>query len=166
MANRTYVAVLVEGADGWTTAVLRDPATLPVDAAAASPATISARVPIQPTRGVGFNGPNADGGHTPTTITAATNATPIVVTMSATAASLGIAAGDNVYIRGVGGNLNTNGTFEVASVSGSTVTLKGSAGSGAYTSGGHIRKLNKPLTWAQALNSITLAIANDKSANN
>lgn len=166
MALRTFVATIVEATDGWAVTVLRDPATLPVDAAAASPATISARVPVQQTRGVGFNGPNADGGHTPTTITGATNATPIVVTMSATAASLGIAAGDNVYIRGVLGNLNANGTFEVASVSGSTVTLKGSAGSGAYTSGGHIRKLNKATTLGVAINAITVAIANDKSANN
>jgi hypothetical protein len=166
MALRTYVSVLVEAADGWGVAILRDPATLPVDVTAANPATISARVPIPYTRGQGFNGPNADGGHTPGAITAATNATPIVLTTTPTTASMGIAAGDYVYVTGVLGNLNANGAFEVTSVGANTITLKGSAGSAAYTSGGYVRKLNKATTWAVALNAIKVAIANDKSANN
>lgn len=165
MPNRTYALIAKEAADGWGIALFRDPATEPVDNTAASPATISSRVPVQQLRGTGFNGPNADGGHSASAISGATNAAPIVITHAATAASLGIAAGDFVYIRGVLGNLNANGTFEVTSVSGSTTTLKGSAGSAAYTSGGYIRKLNKATSPFVALHAAVLALVNDKATN-
>lgn len=165
MPNRTYAAVIKETASGWGVSLFRDPATEPVDNTAANPATISSRVPVQQIRGVGFNGPNTDGGHSPSAISGATNASPIVITHAATAAALDIAAGDWVYIRGVGGNLNANGTFEVTSVSGSTTTLKGSAGSAAYTSGGYIRKLNRATSPFVALHAAALAIVNDKATN-
>lgn len=165
MALRRYGAIITETAGGWGVVLSRDPATEILDVDPASPATISARVPIPEIRGRGFNGPNASGGHTPSAISGATNAAPIVITHAATAAALDIAAGDYVYVTGVLGNLNANGTFEVTSVSGSTTTLKGSDGSGAYTSGGYIRKLNKGDNWQEALHALTLALANDKVAN-
>lgn len=148
----------------WIASIFRDPATTPVDNTAAAPTTISSHVAIPNTRGQGFGGPGTDDQHKVSAISGATNATPIVITQADTAASLGIAAGDFVYVNGVLGNLNANGTFEVASVSGSTVTLKGSAGSGAYTSGGYIRKLNKG-DLRVTLNAIAVAIANDLSKN-
>lgn len=66
------------------------------------------------------------------TITGATNATPIVVT----SASHGLNNGDVVWISGVGGNLAANGFYVIANKTANTFELAGSAGSGAYTSGG------------------------------
>lgn len=158
---RTYALILKQSANGWLVSGFRDPATEPVDVTTPSPATSSAHVIVGPIRGQGFNGPNADGGHSPSAITGATNAAPIVITQTATSASLGIAVGDVVEVTGVLGNLNANGTFEVSAQSGSTVTLKGSAGSAAYTSGGFIRKINPATSWTVALHAATLAVAND-----
>jgi hypothetical protein len=165
VGTRTYCITIKQSAAGWGTAVFRDPATEPLDVDPADPATVSARVPVTKIRGTGFNGPNADGGHSPSAISAATNAAPIVITHAATAAALGIAAGSFVYIVGCLGNLNANGTFEVTSVSGSTTTLKGSDGSGAWTSGGYIRKLNVGADYRQAIHAATLAVANDLALN-
>jgi len=64
-------------------------------------------------------------------ISNATNATPIVVT----AASHGIQNNDIVYVAGVQGNTAANGVWTASSVAGSSFTLTGSVGSGAYTSG-------------------------------
>lgn len=74
-------------------------------------------------------------------ITGATNATPTVIT----SALHGLSNGDGIYIANVGGNTNCNGgpfvvnnvttnTFQIASISGTTLTLIN--GNGAYTSGG------------------------------
>ena len=66
------------------------------------------------------------------TITGATNATPIVITSN----GHGLVTGDGVVISGVLGNTAANGTFAVTKVNNNTFSLNGSAGSGAYTSGG------------------------------
>lgn len=71
-------------------------------------------------------------------ITAASNATPIVVTAN----SHGFSNGDFVDNHGVGGNTAANGHFKVANVAANTyelthpVTGANIAGNGAYTSGG------------------------------
>jgi hypothetical protein len=73
-------------------------------------------------------------------ITAASNATPIVVTST----SHGFSNGDIVVIRGVGGNTAANGTWKIANVAANTFELTtatrstalNSTGNGAYTSGG------------------------------
>jgi hypothetical protein len=71
-------------------------------------------------------------------ITAATNASPIVVT----SAAHGYANGDIVVIRGVLGNTAANGTWQVANQAANTFELKtvkdalNSTGNAAYTSGG------------------------------
>lgn len=75
-------------------------------------------------------------------ITGATNASPIVVTVTAH----GWANGNIVVIRGIGGNTATNGTWVIASVTANTFALTtvpaaggtalNSTGNGAYTSGG------------------------------
>ncbi|WP_165251169.1 hypothetical protein [Paludisphaera soli] len=70
-------------------------------------------------------------GTTGQAVTAATNATPIVVTCTNS-----YAEGDFVLIQGVLGNTAANGLWRVVSVSGTAFTLEGSAGNGAYTSGG------------------------------
>ena len=75
------------------------------------------------------------------TITGATNATPIVVTSTAHGRSVG----DSVVVSGVLGNTGANGTWTISAVTANTFTLSGSAGSGAYTSGG---------TWAWCVNGI------------
>lgn len=69
-------------------------------------------------------------------ITAATNATPIVVT----SAAHGFANGDLVYIVGALGNLGANGSWVINSVTTDTFTLQDSVGSGVWTSGGTVRK--------------------------
>src|SRR5574344_708818 len=71
-------------------------------------------------------------------ITAASNATPIVITATAH----GFNTGDKVYITGVGGNTAANGTWVVTRLTADTFSLNGSVGNGAYTSGGTVRKAN------------------------
>lgn len=66
------------------------------------------------------------------TITAASNATPVVIT----SAGHGLTVGTFVHVRSVGGNTNANGYFFVSAVTTDTFTLQGSIGNGAYTSGG------------------------------
>jgi len=66
-------------------------------------------------------------------ISGATNATPIVATL---AASHGYAVGDMIYVTGVGGNTAANGVWRISVVATNDVTLEGSVGNGAYTSGG------------------------------
>jgi hypothetical protein len=71
-------------------------------------------------------------------VTGATNATPIVLTVPT---GHGINNTDRIIVSGVGGNTAANGLFKAASVSATTVSLTTEAGanvagSGAYTSGG------------------------------
>lgn len=66
------------------------------------------------------------------TITAATNASPIVITATAH----GMADYDCVNITGVGGNTAANGLWSVRVVDANTINLVGSTGNAAYTSGG------------------------------
>lgn len=71
-------------------------------------------------------------------ITAASNATPIVITSN----GHGLANNDLVAIAGVGGNTAANGIWSIANIAANTFELEGSAGNGAYTSGGTWYKLN------------------------
>lgn len=66
-------------------------------------------------------------------VTNATNATPIVIT---TDGAHGYSNGAIIRIKGVAGNTAANGTWAISSASGSVFTLDGSAGNGAYTTGG------------------------------
>lgn len=76
---------------------------------------------------------------TPLTVTAATNASPIAITSSA---SHGMSTGDKVAILKVLGNTATNGTWTITVTDSTHFTLNGSTGNGAYTSGGFIVKLS------------------------
>lgn len=66
----------------------------------------------------------------PKQITAASNATPIVIT---TSASHGYSSGDSVLIRYVEGNTAANGLFTITVLSPTTFSLAASAGSGTFS---------------------------------
>jgi Ubiquitin-activating enzyme E1 FCCH domain len=66
------------------------------------------------------------------TITAASNATPIV----ATSAAHGLSTGTRVTIASVTGNTAANGTWTITVLDANTFSLNGSTGNGAYVSGG------------------------------
>jgi|SRR5687767_11503087 len=70
-------------------------------------------------------------------VTAASNATPIVVTSN----GHGFTAEDLVTVQGVDGNTASNGVWLVANPADNTFELFGSVGSGAYTSGGEVLDL-------------------------
>jgi hypothetical protein len=71
------------------------------------------------------------------TVTAATNASPIVIT---TSANHGYVTGDKIEIAGVLGNTAANGTWTITKVTDTTFSLDTSTGNGAYTSGGTAAK--------------------------
>jgi hypothetical protein len=73
------------------------------------------------------------------TVTAASNASPIVITCG----THDIKVDSWVHVQGVGGNTNANGPFRVLAVTGTTVTLMGSYGNAAYTSGGTIQNMDQ-----------------------
>lgn len=88
--------------------------------------------------GVWTNAPNSSGtGVSVGTMTAATNASPIVVTRN----THGLNNGDIVRITGAVGNTAANGVWEVANVTTNTFELKGSAGNGTWSSGGAITNI-------------------------
>ena len=64
-------------------------------------------------------------------ISGATNATPIVITSTAS-----VTTGIRVTVASVGGNTAANGTFTATNLSSTTFSLDTSVGNGAYTSGG------------------------------
>lgn len=66
-------------------------------------------------------------------VTAATNATPIVVT---TASPHNLQTGDKVTVSGVVGNTAANGDFSATKIGANSFSLDGSSGNGAYASGG------------------------------
>lgn len=76
--------------------------------------------------------------NTTSSITGATNATPIAITV----ANHGWSTGDVVSINSVGGNTAANGTWIITNTGTNTFTLDGSVGNGAYTSGGTAQNIN------------------------
>src|SRR5713101_8185987 len=72
------------------------------------------------------------------TITAGTNATPIVIT----AAAHGFSVDDVITISGVLGLTAANGVWHLSAVTTNTFTLDGSVGNAAYTSGGTASRVN------------------------
>lgn len=84
------------------------------------------------------------------TITAATNATPIVLTTSASAL---LTTDDFIDVDGVLGNLNANGRWRIFTTGGASITLVGSSGSGAYTSGGTLKRVTEKDYLASVLNA-------------
>lgn len=82
-----------------------------------------------------------------TNITAASNATPIVVT----SAAHGLKTGDDVIVAGVAGNTAANGVRNVTVVDANNFSINGSVGNGAYTSGGTAQRIFTSMTVAQLL---------------
>lgn len=84
-------------------------------------------------------------------VSGASNATPIVIT---TTASHGYTTGDIVVVGGVGGNLSANGTWQVGTTTSTTFQLltrldgNNSTGSGAWTSGGWCLDITSAATLA------------------
>lgn len=68
-------------------------------------------------------------------VTAASNTTPITVT---TSVNHNLQSGQTVTITGVGGNWGANGSFNISVPAPNQITLTGSAGQAAYTSGGTV----------------------------
>src|ERR1043166_8914288 len=87
---------------------------------------------------------------TAVSISAATNATPIVITTAAH----GIPVGDVsvVTVAGVGGNTGANGTWVAQALTTTTLRLRGSVGNGAYTSGGTAQRTDTFTTIAELTN--------------
>lgn len=159
MPNTNYAVLFKQASESAIgVSVFRNPATLPVDNTSGPPAHLS----IDHILDAGANSPLSTG-----TITGATNATPIVLTVTLGSGST-FAVGDLVTVTGVLGNTNANGTFFVSAASGggTSVTLEGSASAAIYTSGGTIRKLNKAPSYHIALATATAAVLNDKSLGN
>jgi hypothetical protein len=82
----------------------------------------------------------------PTTITGATNASPIVITDIAH----GYVSGQQAQIASVGGNTAANGTWTITVIDGSHFSLNGSTGNGAYTSGGTAALVAPTFTFSAA----------------
>lgn len=154
MAVTAYNArILVAGTPPTFKATLsRNSATQPVDATSAG----DGRVTL----------PFADNKTPPvsTAVTGATNATPIVLTVSSIT---GFANGDLVRVTGVNGNTNANGTFTVTSVSGSNITLVGSAGNAAFSTSANatISLLLPCKTLQEQITQLVIGLANDYAAN-
>jgi hypothetical protein len=82
------------------------------------------------------------------TLTAATNATPIAISVT----GHGYSTGDTVVVTGVVGNTAANGSWEITVTDANTFTLDNSAGNGARTSGGTARlRNNTRVTLASAV---------------
>ncbi|MCA9157423.1 MAG: hypothetical protein KDA72_03805 [Planctomycetales bacterium] len=119
--GRLYVAVLVGGQARGI--FYTDNGT------AASPAWTRMDVPILPI--------NLSGG---TALTNATNGSPIQITSTAH----GLQSGQYVVISGVLGNTAANGLFPITVIDANTFSLTGSAGNGAYISGGTWTRVTGP----------------------
>ena len=72
-----------------------------------------------------------------------------------------------VQVVGALGNTNANGTFLITSTSGSGtgMTLVGSAGNAAWTSGGKVYKLNVNPSLAVAMQKVLAAVVSDYAIN-
>jgi hypothetical protein len=87
-------------------------------------------------------------------VTGASNASPIAIS---TAQPNGLLTGMQVSVSGVLGNSAANGTFTITVSGATTFTLDGSAGNGAWTSGGAVTSSDP--TAVQAI--VSQALAND-----
>ncbi len=71
-----------------------------------------------------------------TTISSASNSTPILVQ---TSTNHGLSGTETIFINDVLGNTSANGFWKISVLSPNQFTLEGSTGNGAYTSGGKVR---------------------------
>src|SRR4029434_8211662 len=80
------------------------------------------------------------------TVIAATNTAPIVLT---TSPAHGIVDVTRVTVAGVAGNLGANGSWVAERVTATTLKLRGSVGTGVYTTGGTVTPTNTFTTIAE-----------------
>lgn len=80
------------------------------------------------------------GPHTIQTITAASNASPIVLTL----AGHNYSTADRVIVSSVTGNTNANGAWNITKLTADTFSLDASTGNAAYVSGGNAVKIDVP----------------------
>lgn len=153
MPTTNYNVRFVESSDGVGVVALRNSTTSPVDATSGAPN----RLPIPYL--MDYGAVPVEG-----TVTAASNATPIVITLD-TGEGASFTNGDLVYVEGVLGNTNANGTF-FSTISSDSLTLTGSAGNAAWTSGGTIKKVKLASSYHISLAALAKAILNDKAAGN
>jgi len=92
------------------------------------------------------------------TITNATNADPIVIT---TSAAHGYETGDEIFISGVLGNTDANGTWDITKLSTTTFSLDDSEGNAAYVSGGKAIKSSL----AHGLSDNAIVVVHDVAGN-
>ena len=106
---------------------------------------------------------NANKAETPFTITAATNATPIV----ATTAAHGYTTGDEVFISGGLVLTGINGSFTVTVVSSTTFQLDQSVGNGTYTaSSATCKRIAKATDLGTAVQASLRAALDDRASGN
>lgn len=86
-------------------------------------------------------------------VTAATNASPIVVTTDITH---GLSTGNVVLIKDVVGNTAANGFWKITVIDTSTLSLNSSTGNGAYVSGGSVA--NYPTNITDATNATPIVV--------
>jgi hypothetical protein len=91
----------------------------------------------------------------PAPITAATNATPIVLT---TSVPHGIVDVGTVTVSGVLGNTAANGTWIGERVSTNVIKLRGTVGNGAFTSGGNLIRTDTFAVIAEVTNLVDVGI--------
>jgi len=91
------------------------------------------------------------GAHTPQDVEAASNETPIVITIT----GHGYTSNDIVYVYDVGGNTTADGIWAIEKVNDNTFKLLGSAGTAAHTSGGKVIKHDVPEPIVQAIKILT-----------
>jgi hypothetical protein len=97
-----------------------------------------------------------DSNATTFTVTGATNASPIVITVVSTT---GLSSSSVVGLSGVLGNTAANGIWQIAGLTGTTFQLVGSTGSGAWTSGGTVAigaEANAPNYYRDAAGDVLL----------
>jgi len=98
-------------------------------------------------------------------ISAATNASPIVLTIPG---GHGFLTGKYAFVSGVGGNTAANGFFRVSAYTATSITLEGTTGNGTYTSGGTAQEMpyggnpaDDPAACAPGINAIRLEADTD-----
>jgi hypothetical protein len=119
---------------------------------------IASVVPGGPSQPTLVTGMKLGTGEQPVTISAATNASPIVLTTSTQSWS----SGDKITVTGVGGNTAANGTWILSAATSTTATLTGSTGNAAYTSGGTAQRQPTKAGALAALVTYTSALTMDK----
>jgi len=95
------------------------------------------------------------------TVSGASNSSPITLTVNSTT---GLHNGDTVMVSGVAGNTAANGTWTITVDNGTQIDLQGSAGNGAYTSGGVVAGSGNGVAYIEANDSGDISIYHSSSA--